>query len=213
MELLNIKEMQGGAGALQEQVKQIKLIILGHANSGKTKLISEMAGQPYISNHNTTLTGGRDEIFEDGSRARVQFWDPCGMDHYDSLTSMYTRGSLCAVICFDLTDRDSLETVEKYMKKLEENCSDNLVKALVGNKSDLMQERKVLPDEGQKLADHYNCKYFETSAETGENVQELASYLIQQAHKKELLFPTISHRLLDSPIRRGGGGCMGKDTC
>ena len=100
----------------------------------------------------------------------MQMWDPSGQDRYNSLSKVYLRGSNCAIVVFDLTNRESFEAVEKWMGKLEECCSDNMVKVLVGNKSDLVTERVVLPEEGEKLAEHYNCTYFETSTETHENL-------------------------------------------
>ncbi|TNV75573.1 hypothetical protein FGO68_gene9632 [Halteria grandinella] len=205
--------MQVAGAAAQEDIKMIKLIIMGQTQCGKTRLISEITSSAYIPNMNGMVFRQKDYNFEDGGRARVMFWDPCGQDRYDSHTRMYTRGSQCAIVCFDVTDRESFDKIEKYMKKLEEGCTDNLVKVLVGNKSDLMQERKVFPDEGEKVAEHYNCKYFETSAETGENVQEMAGYLIKLAYEKELEFPTQSLRLMDAPIGRGGGICWRGGAC
>ncbi|TNV75552.1 hypothetical protein FGO68_gene14049 [Halteria grandinella] len=196
------------AGAAQEDIKTIKLIIMGQTQCGKTRLFCELHQSIYTPNLHGVSLMKKDYTFEDGGRVKVDFWDPCGQDRYDNITKIYMRGSQCAIVCFDLTDRESFEKVEKYMMKLEECCTDNLVKVLVGNKCDLMQERKVLPDEGEKVAEHYNCKYFETSAETGENVQEMVRFLVKMAYEKELQFPSSSIRLMDAPIRRRGGPCF-----
>ena len=44
---------------------------------------------------------------------------------------------------------------------------------LVGNKSDLADRRQVNTEEGQELADKYGMLFFETSAKTGENVENI----------------------------------------
>ena len=44
---------------------------------------------------------------------------------------------------------------------------------LVGNKSDLNDRRQVNTEEGQELAEKYGMLFFETSAKSGENVEDV----------------------------------------
>ena len=44
---------------------------------------------------------------------------------------------------------------------------------LIGNKSDLADKRQVSTEEGRELAEKYEMKFYETSAKTGENVNDI----------------------------------------
>jgi len=62
---------------------------------------------------------------------------------------------------------------------------------LVGNKSDLEDERVVGKDQGGSLAHQFNCTFFETSAKSKFNVNEIFYDLVQQINK---LNPVISDK-------------------
>jgi GTPase SAR1 family protein len=68
------------------------------------------------------------------------------------------------------------------MKQIEQNAQNNVCKVLVGNKCD-KAERTVSTEEGAKLAEDFNMKFFETSAKSNLNVNETFTYLTQEILK------------------------------
>ncbi len=58
------------------------------------------------------------------------------------------------------------------------------MKALVGNKIDLEDQRQVSFDEGRELAEANKMQYFETSAKLDKNVHELIEYMMAQVYEK-----------------------------
>ena len=66
------------------------------------------------------------------------------------------------------------------MKKINENIDNNKnVKIiLIGNKIDLINDRKITQEEGQKVANTYNIKYFETSAKDDTGIKEAIRTII-----------------------------------
>jgi GTPase SAR1 family protein len=58
------------------------------------------------------------------------------------------------------------------MKQIQEHASLGVKTILIGNKSDLVDERKVQYLEGKMLADKYCMPFLEVSAKTGDNIQE-----------------------------------------
>ena len=68
------------------------------------------------------------------------------------------------------------------MKQIEQNAQNNVCKVLVGNKCD-KQERTVSTEEGAKLAEDFNMKFFETSTKSNLNVNETFTYLTQEILK------------------------------
>ena len=88
---------------------------------------------------------------------RLQIWDTQGQEQFFSLTRSYFRNCQGAVIVFDLTNQQSLDSVEKYIHVFKEECpieaQDNIV--LVGTKLDDVQNRIVSKDEAAEV-----CRQF-----------------------------------------------------
>jgi GTPase SAR1 family protein len=68
---------------------------------------------------------------------------------------------------------DKSVDVSYWIKSLDENCKEGVVKALVGNKVDLAENRQVTSEEGKALAAKHKMFFYETSAKTGINVDEV----------------------------------------
>jgi GTPase SAR1 family protein len=63
----------------------------------------------------------------------------------------------------------------------EINCySENIPTILIGNKADLVNERVIPSDEGQRFAKERGLAYMETSAKTATNVQQAFERLVEQ---------------------------------
>lgn len=58
---------------------------------------------------------------------------------------------------------------------------------LVGNKIDMEDERKVTTEEGSEVGRYYKTMFMETSAKTGENVNEVFSMITESIMKKKNL--------------------------
>jgi len=72
------------------------------------------------------------------------------------------------------------------VRNIEQHAADNVDKILIGNKSDMKDQKVVDTARGEELARHYGIKFFETSAKTNENVKE-AFYAISKDIKKRLM--------------------------
>ena len=71
---------------------------------------------------------------------------------------------------YDITDRDSFNSVHTWMSEVEKYTNDNITRILVGNKTDLEDKRAVSFEEGQEMANHYCVRFLETSAKECKNV-------------------------------------------
>lgn len=86
---------------------------------------------------------------------------------------MYYRGAQAAIVVYDLTSKDSFERAKTWVKELQRQGSPNIVIALSGNKLDLANKRQVDVAEAQAYADENGLLFYETSAKTSANVNEL----------------------------------------
>lgn len=159
----------------------MKVIIVGNPSVGKSNLILQYTENKFNSEHSPTL--GLDfstkKVQLNNITFTCQLWDTAGQEQFHSITSKYYKDSTCAVIVFDITDRKSFTSVKKWHHDITKECDDNVVIALVGNKCDLENKRQVTYDDARTLADELNISYYETSAKTGDNINNMFNELIQ----------------------------------
>ncbi|KAJ6794579.1 uncharacterized protein M6B38_300375 [Iris pallida] len=78
------------------------------------------------------------------------------------------------LLVYDVTDESSFNNIRNWIRNIEQHASDNVNKILVGNKADMDEsKRAVTTSRGQSLADEYGIKFFETSAKTNLNVEQV----------------------------------------
>ena len=103
----------------------------------------------------------------------MQIWDTAGHEKFRTITTSYYRGAHAIVIAFDITDRKSFQQVEKWLSEIDKFAKENVLKFIVGNKSDLSAKRTVSREEAEELSIKYRVPYFETSAKENINTTEL----------------------------------------
>ena len=103
-------------------------------------------------------------------RVKLQIWDTGGQERFSSIRPMYYRGSLGALLIFDLTSYESFEHLPQWIEEVRSNIKSDVPFLLVGNKSDLLDQRAVSIEEINSFTDKFNLYYMETSAKTGEGV-------------------------------------------
>ena len=132
---------------------------------------------------------------------KFEIWDTAGQERFASLAPMYYRNAQSALVVYDLTKPSSLVKARHWVAELRRQASPGIVIALVGNKLDLTDEesseantgnesedntggdvgeadaegdaRKVSTKEGREYAEEEGLLFFETSAKSGVNVQEV----------------------------------------
>ena len=108
----------------------------------------------------------------DGKTIKLQIWDTAGQERFKTITSSYYKGAHGIIVTYDITDRDSFNSVHTWMSEVEKYTNDNITRILVGNKTDLEDKRAVSFEEGQEMANHYCVRFLETSAKECKNVDQ-----------------------------------------
>ncbi|XP_064941893.1 ras-related protein RABE1c-like isoform X1 [Musa acuminata AAA Group] len=110
----------------------------------------------------------------DGKRIKLQIWDTAGQERFRTITTAYYRGAMGILLVYDVTDESSFNNIRNWIRNIEQHASDNVNKILVGNKADMDESKRAVPTaKGQALADEYGIKFFETSAKTNLNVEQV----------------------------------------
>ena len=156
-----------------------KILIIGEVSVGKTCLLLRYADDSFTQNHLTTL--GIDFktkiITINNSLIKLQIWDTAGQEKFRTITKSYYKDANGIILTYDISNSDSLKNIQNWMKLIEQNAEDGVCKILVGNKCDL-ENRAIKKEEGEKIAQDFGMKFFETSAKSDINVDEAFNYLV-----------------------------------
>ncbi|KAL8217030.1 hypothetical protein R6Q57_023867 [Mikania cordata] len=110
----------------------------------------------------------------DGKQIKLQIWDTAGQERFRTITTAYYRGAMGILLVYDATDESSFNNIRNWIHNIEQHASDTVNKILVGNKADMDESKRAVPtSKGQALADEYGIKFFETSAKSNINVEEV----------------------------------------
>lgn len=95
-----------------------------------------------------------------------------GQERFRSVTRSYYRGAAGALLVYDVTSRESFNSLTNWLNDTRTLASPHIVILLVGNKRDLEEEREVTFLEASTFAQENDLIFLETSAKSGENVEE-----------------------------------------
>ncbi|CAN1230886.1 Ras-related protein RABE1c, partial [Linum grandiflorum] len=111
--------------------------------------------------------------FSDGSFT-TSFITTIGIDFKIRTIELDGKRIKLQIWVYDVTDESSFNNIRNWIRNIEQHASDNVNKVLVGNKADMDDSKRAVPTaKGQALADEYGIKFFETSAKTNLNVEEV----------------------------------------
>jgi len=165
----------GGGGLRRDYDHLFKLVLIGDSGVGKSCLLLRFADDQFTESYITTI--GVDFRFKtisvSGKTVKLQIWDTAGQERFRTITSAYYRGADGIVIVYDCCDRDSFNNVQSWVEEVNKYANANTSMVLVANKSDASSdERKVSAEEGLQKARQLNMAFLETSAKTGDGVEE-----------------------------------------
>ena len=122
-------------------------------------------------------------MYLDDRTVRLQLWDTAGQERFRSLIPSYIRDSSVAVVTYDCTNRKSFENCSKWIDDVRTERGQNVIIVMVGNKTDLEDDRLVAAEEAEKLAAELDVMWIETSAKNGTNVKALFRKIAQALPK------------------------------
>ena len=151
-----------------------KVLLLGNSNVGKSSLFLRFVDD--IWNDTFVPTIGVDfkiKTFDiDEKRIKMQIWDTAGQERFKNIIASYYRGAHGILLIYDVTDKDSFKNLSNWLIEIEKNSSKNVIKVLIGNKTDLEDKRVISQNQGKDFADTYGLKFIETSVKKNINVKE-----------------------------------------
>lgn len=159
---------------------QFKIILAGDKNVGKSSLLVRFCDNKFTEGLKETIgVDFKKKNFDINYDSKdlpitLNIWDFGGEEKFRTLFPPYIKGATAALILFDTTNKESLYGVENWVKIIDENASENVIKLIIATKIDLKDKREVSKEEAIKFCEKYtpNKEIFMTSSKTGQNVEE-----------------------------------------
>jgi small GTP-binding protein len=184
-----------------------KVVMLGDSRVGKTSIISrQILGHepdlqtPTIGCHCTQI-----RVPVEGKEVILQVWDTAGQEMYRSLVPVYLRNVRAALLVYDVTERDSFQSLGHWHDILHEAVGPNVAIFIVANKIDLSNQAVVDDVQADQFAEVHNGRFFKVSAVTGIGLNELFVTVARTLSERFVMDPKPDLEIKEAS--EGGCGC------
>jgi Ras-related protein Rab-11A len=169
---------------------KFKVILLGESSVGKTSILHRFIGQKFAESYRCTVGVEfkiKSILLDPYTSAELKIWDTCGEEKFQSVTRQYYNDTNGIILLYDLSDKNTFNSLNKWLKEIRNYAPKNTVIIIVGNKVDL--ERKVSHDDAITFANNENISYLEVSAKNGINIELIFEKLCKEMviKKKEII--------------------------
>ena len=163
-----------------------KVVLVGDSFVGKTNIMSKYIKNEFHEDSKATVgvEFGSKQFTIEGHLIKAQIWDTAGQERYKAITSAYYKGAKGAFIVYDITRKQSFESVEKWVNDVTAVADQKITIILIGNKSDLEDQRQITKEQGQEKANKLELAFLETSALSGENLDKAFDMMMNEVYKK-----------------------------
>ena len=157
-------------------IDNYKIVLIGDINVGKTSILSRFRYGSFESDYMPTL--GIDffskNLFFEDKTIRLILWDTAGQERFRSLIPSYLKNADCIIIVFDITNKESFLSLNKWLTDAKNNASENTIYVICGNKIDLKERRTVNENEiNEYIEKNTGVIYMECSAKNGQGIKDL----------------------------------------
>ncbi|KAM9250117.1 ras-related protein Rab-17 [Dugong dugon] len=179
------RTLQPGASLSPPRI--FKLVLLGSGSVGKSSLALRYVKNDFKSILPTVGCAFFTKVVHmESASLKFEIWDTAGQEKYHSVCHLYFRGANAALLVYDITSKDSFLRARHWLKDLEsEFLPGEVVVMLVGNKTDLSEEREVTFEEGKEFAESKKLLFMEASAKLNHQVTEIFDTVAQELLQRE----------------------------
>lgn len=193
-----------------------KVVLIGDAGVGKTCIVQRFKTGTWLEMQGSTI--GVDFCMKtveiNGKKIKLQVWDTAGQERFRTITQSYYRSANGVLCAFDVTRESSFQNVARWMEDIQKYCAPDVIKILIGNKTDLKDSRVISSEDAEKCSEHWGMlEYIETSAKDNRNIEgvfrRMAAELLQRHSDLELTQGTGINLNSKTKTLSSWGSCCG----
>lgn len=216
---MTTKRIGGAHSGVSDYDVCVKAIVVGDSGVGKSSLLYRYTDRDWSPHYIATIGVDFKVLTFDrrGKIVKLQLWDSAGQCRFRSITQSYYRGAHAAMVVFDVTNRESFESVRQWVADVHTFGGERLPLLLVGNKVDAPEsQRQVADADAEALAAQLGCRYVRASAKDDVNVDAAFEGLVDDCVEDRLRALAAKGRstakVLIQPVgaaakRSGSGPC------
>ena len=155
-----------------DELNEIKIILIGEPGTGKTCLINVSTGNQFNENSESTLlsTYVTKKMVINDKEYDLNLWDTAGQEKYRAMTKIFTKNSKIVIFVYAINNKNTFEEMKSYwIKTIKETLGDEPILGIAGNKSDLYLEEAVPEEEAREFANKLGIKFKLVSAKNDPN--------------------------------------------
>ena len=186
---------------------EYKIVVFGAGAVGKSALTIQFVQGQFITDYDPTIEDSyKRPLNVDGETVQLDITDTAGQDDFAAMRTSYMRSGKGFILVYAIDDRASFEEIDSFYKELVRTKPGKTIPIVIcGNKCDLEDRRIVSKAEGEELAAKLKTKFFETSALTNYQIQDVFTTLVRDI--RDLSKPQKTEEAKPQPQKTSGGGC------
>jgi small GTP-binding protein len=182
--------------------RRSRVVAVGDSSVGKTSILTALMGDTFNPYEQNTVGANWHLHTEDiqGERIELQIWDTAGQERYRSLGPLYYRNAVVAIAVYDVTNRESFDSLPGWIDAFRAVAGANGGVFVVGNKIDLEDKRQIPFDQASEWARSRQYEFYETSAKTEDGVKDLFRSVAAQV-------ASLHRQVTVTELKLDNGGC------
>ena len=168
-----------------------KVIVIGDPAVGKTELLAKFAKnqfeEKYLPTVGVSILKEPIKLEDFDITITLMFWDVAGQPQFYMLHRPYYNGADGMILVFDLTRSSTFSNINNWYSSAVKFGLKEIPRILIGNKSHLKEEKKIILPMAEHLAKKLNAPYYETSTLTGENVNLVFKKIAELIYRAKVL--------------------------
>ena len=198
---------------MSNKVENIKIVLIGDAGVGKTCIISRYKENEF--NEYMPPTSGasycQKTIKIGDKKVLLDIWDTAGQEKFRSIGKIFYQKAEAVCLVYDISNKASFENLKNYWyEDLKKHGREDVIIAVVGNKSDLFESQEVDEKQAKDFAKKIGAFFRLTSAEFNVGINELFKYLAEKYLSPKNIRGRTESFLLNNEYN---GGCCKKKKC
>ena len=164
---------------------EYKIVVMGGGGVGKSSIAIQFVQNQFVIEYDATIEDSyRKQSTVDKEEILFDILDTAGQEEYSAMRDRYIHGGQGFLCVYSITSRQSLDEIITMREQiLRVKDLDKVPMILIGNKSDLTEERRISIEEGKEMAKSWHCPFFETSAKNRIHVDEVFFQIIREIKK------------------------------